>query len=160
MAFPCILRSELYSEKWATEQKVKFPERDLFWHGYTITWPCGQGQQWPDLRGRNPLITVAWGLLTTACQHGLWKGLPELDLRASGEMGQGHSSTSDERAVLCLYIPAPGPFQHPRWTSSLLAFTHAPGYFLFCRLILVQGGGMWTSLPMSDSHLLPLSGSQ
>lgn len=57
-AFPCILISSLYCAKWVIEQKVKFPERGLFWHGHTITCPAAQAQQWPDLWGRNPLITA------------------------------------------------------------------------------------------------------
>lgn len=62
--------------------------------------------------------------MMTACQYGLWEGLPELDSGAPGDMGQERSSTSDERLMLWVYIPAPGSFQHPRGTSSLLAFTH------------------------------------
>lgn len=51
---------------------------------------------------------------------------------APGDMGQEHTSTLDERSVFWVYIQAPGPFQHPRGTSGLLAFTYA--------LFSVKGG--------------------
>lgn len=53
-AFPYILISSLCSAKWVTEQKVKFPERGLFWHEHTITCPAAQAKQWPDLWGHKP----------------------------------------------------------------------------------------------------------
>lgn len=32
---------------------MEFPENGLFWHGFPITCPAAQAQQWSDLWGHN-----------------------------------------------------------------------------------------------------------